>query len=790
MNRPAHRPLSQPSAFKPHTSRRLVHTAAVLATAGLAALSWPALAGGEQGGGHNGGHHGDDRRFGIETLSTPADRVSGGQVLVQVSFPGNPRNRPLKIKLNGQDVSAFFQPGTEGNTLVGLVTGLRLGRNTLKVDGQGWGLHDEQLEITNYAIDSAIVSGPRSEPFICQTANFVLPDGTTLGAPLDAAACSAPTKVLHVYRSAVTNTFKSLPAGSTALPADTASTTTTAGVTVPFVVRVETGTMSRGIYQNVILHDPTTEPAPTHRQPPRAWNGRLIGLHGSGCTGGWHIQGAALGANLLDAARLGEGYALFANTLNHPTNSCNAFVAGEVTMTGKEHFIETFGRPAYTVSTGCSGGAYTSLQVADAFPGLFDGVLINCTYPDALSIALAGMDSRLLSNYLFNRNTAGFTLDQMVAVSGHKNARAWYDLALQMGRTDPVPGRVDPLPANPLLGGYRSAVWNAAVPLALRYNPVSNPGGARPTVFDWGRNIYGVDAATGFAQRPFDNVGVQYGLQALNAGVITPTQFIDLNESIGGFDRDANFIPQRVQGDPGAIQRAYQSGMTLGGGGGLADIPVFDTSLIFDDDFGYHYQWFHFAARERLRKQNGNSDNHVMWRGGASFTALFNPAADPIGIGINAKAAADSWKTFIDWMNAYTSDRSNALQRVKVVRNKPAAAVDGCYTKSLPTQFVAEPQTFDSAPSTHCNTLWPSYSFPRKEAGGTLDANVLKCRLKPVDMADYAVSFTPAEAARLQAAFASGVCDWTKPGVNQVPVVTWSSFGPAPERRVFDVTQP
>ena len=78
----------------------------------------------------------------------------------------------------------------------------------------------------------------------------------------------------------------------------------------------------------------------------------------------------------------------------------------------------------------------------------------------------------------------------------------------------------------------------------------------------------------------------------------------------------------------------------------------------------------------------------------------------------------------------------------------------------------------------------------RKEAGGTLDANVLKCRLKPVDMADYAVSFTPAEAARLQAAFASGVCDWTKPGVNQLPVVTWSSFGPAPERRGFDVTQP
>ena len=52
-----------------------------------------------------------------------------------------------------------------------------------------------------------------------------------------------------------------------------------------------------------------------------------------------------MGVNLLDAARLGEGYALFINTLNHPTNSCNAFLAGETTMMGKEHFIETFGVP-------------------------------------------------------------------------------------------------------------------------------------------------------------------------------------------------------------------------------------------------------------------------------------------------------------------------------------------------------------------------------------------------------------------------------------------------------------
>jgi hypothetical protein len=30
------------------------------------------------------------------------------------------------------------------------------------------------------------------------------------------------------------------------------------------------------------------------------------------------------------------------------------------------------------------------------------------------------------------------------------------------------------------------------------------------------------------------------------------------------------------------------------------------------------------------------------------------------------------------------------------------------------------------------------------------------------------------------------VCDWSKPGVNQTPVVPWASFGPSPKNLVFD----
>ena len=66
-------------------------------------------------------------------------------------------------------------------------------------------------------------------------------------------------------------------------------------------------------------------------------------------------------------------------------------------------------------------------------------------------------------------------------------------------------------------------------------------------MFDAAKNIYGVDPATGAALRPCDNIGVQYGLNALNSGAITVAQFLDLNEKIGGFDQDANYVPTRTR---------------------------------------------------------------------------------------------------------------------------------------------------------------------------------------------------------------------------------------------------
>ena len=76
------------------------------------------------------------------------------------------------------------------------------------------------------------------------------------------------------------------------------------------------------------------------------------------------------------------------------------------------------------------------------------------------------------------------------------------------------------------------------IPAELVYDPVKNPKGARCTMWDTNVATFGRDPATGFARRSLDNVGVQYGLEALNRGVITPAEFLDLNDKIGGFDND------------------------------------------------------------------------------------------------------------------------------------------------------------------------------------------------------------------------------------------------------------
>ena len=65
-------------------------------------------------------------------------------------------------------------------------------------------------------------------------------------------------------------------------------------------------------------------------------------------------------------------------------------------------------------------------------------------------------------------------------------------------------------------------------------------------------------------------------------------------------------------------------------------------------------------------------------------------------------------------------------------------------------------------------------------AGEPFTGDVLKCELKPLDRSDYPVQFTDAQWAQLQQLFSAGVCDYSKPGVDQQPTMAWMSYADGP----------
>ena len=101
-----------------------------------------------------------------------------------------------------------------------------------------------------------------------------------------------------------------------------------------------------------------------------------------------------------------------------------------------------------------------------------------------------------------------------------------------------------------------------------------NPDGIRCTVWDSMVNVYGRDPATGDARRTLDNVGVQYGLGALNDGAIGSGAFLDLNEGIGGYDDDGEHPRPAERRRPAARSlSAYRTGRVNRTLGGYRDVP-------------------------------------------------------------------------------------------------------------------------------------------------------------------------------------------------------------------------
>ena len=723
----------------------------------------------------------DDSRATLRLLSAQAHLVSGGDVLVQVDISPDTPLDLVQVTLDGEDVTASFRPVSDtlggmrdSLSLRGLVAELEIGDHTLTVavlDANEDPIRhaDATLTLTNWPSSGPLISGPHEVPFYCQTdAFFIAPDLGYLGVPLDD-HCSVSPRVDFVYRS-TDGQFKALSTPDER-PADLLETTITTGVRVPYIVRLETGTINRAIYQTAVLAT-SLDGAPDPWNAGPGWNGRLVYKFGGGCRKGWYQQGQRVD-QVLDHMMLSQGFATASASLNVSGNNCNTLLAAETMMMVKERFIERHGVPQHTIGWGCSGGSYQLHFIADNYPGLLDGIIPQCSFPDvAFATTHIISDAWLLENYFDNWTNVSWTIEAQLAVTGFGILGHLRVLSAEAARIDPLPNRPE----------RSSAEFSSVVPVWMRYHPVRNPSGARATIYDHTVAAYGRQDGTGFARRPLDNVGIQYGLQALNAGEISTAQFLDLNARIGGFDMDANIVDRRTVADLDATRRAYESGQLLSGSGGLASVPILDIDTNYADldvNGDLHMRFHRFSTRERLRLANGRYDNHVMWSGAGSGISDSSDSSRLPRVLRQGLALMDEWLTRIQ------ADASDADAADKVVRNKPEALTDGCWTPGADPVFIAEPQAFGGVGTSSCNDWYPAFSSPRMVAGGPLANDIVKCQLKPIKFSDYTASFTASQRQQLRQIFPDGVCDWERPGVEQRPLRgLWLSFGPSPVNHI------
>lgn len=737
----------------------------------------------------------------IKILSNRADMVSGGDAFVEVVAPVGVDASSVKVEVNGRDVSNAFAMRSDGR-ITGVVTGLNNGDNALVAKADN--ARTASLTVTNFPIGGPIISGPQIQPWVCATPVAQAEAGTTpssnssgLSTSAVDSQCNIKTEFKLYYKTTAAGCSFGLPDPippavaaanacfkpydpTAAKPADLATTTTDANVTVPYIIRVERGTMNRGIYDLAVLFDPSKDWKPY--APQSAWNGKV--LYTFGASTGQPRKQYRSEQSWVDDSALSRGFMVALNSMTDSLYNSNRVLMSETVMMMKEHIVEAYGPIKFTIGNGCSGGSINQLTNATISPGLVDGIQPSCTYPDSQTTGLEVSDCQLLVN-VYNSaawKTATTGLSQAVidakkaAINGHVDqtgCHAWVNLFSNIDR----PGNYVPVAVINAAGAtapFGASRNNCQLPASVVYDPVTNPTGIRCGGADAAVAIWGKVPGTNRARDTRDNVGVQYGLKALISGAITAEEFVTLNESIGGTDADANSTAARSVADAEALAIAYRAGIVSSGKQlaktAILDLRGYDDSTLVTPpgsipnvtNFGIHHIWRSFSLRERLDNANGNHGNHVMWRYGSGLVA--SPAS---GI------ALDSFLTMDKWMTALKADSSSATLEQKIINAKPAAAFDFCYLSSDTTfsKKVTDKATCDA------DKFLKASSSPRQIAGGALSENVLKCQLKPLNAAEYApATVTASQLTRLQSVFSTGVCDWSKPGVGQQEAVSPLSF--------------
>jgi len=685
-----------------------------------------------------------------------------------------------------------------------------------------------------------VFSGPQQYPFLCRT------EDSKLGQPLVdngdenggsgipvygqddqggktdeiigySRDCSTITRIEYFYKSTEDGKFYPLDV-TQGLPGDLAETTTSDGLTVDYIVRVERGTINRFIYAIAMLASP--DELDDSSWDLTAWNGKLVYQFEGGVAIG-HQQGRGTVGDVLYDDVLSKGYAVAHSTGTVTGTHYNLNLSEETMMMVKDHFIERYGAPEYTVGVGGSGGGIQQYAIGQSQylpelrhhdPYLLDAGIPQYSYSDMITQSIYVGDCSLLEYYFDvvapNQGDTTFggmhvfelgSLRLPIAWSGSVLPRTWIE---GMSASDTVEHPVwsqlgDYVGSTECINGWLGLTPMVMNPLWTDVNYSRLPPDVRAE-FDavkwthWNdlENVYGVDE-NGYSPNTWDNTGVQYGLQALKDGDITMGQFLDINAKIGGWRELYDMVPESILfGEP-----------DLDSFTGILELLLdFDPWSIRNANL----QRNQFGVAPRTE---GDIDAmHAAYTSGHVFIGKIDIPLidarhylDPV---LNMHHAQQSFATrqrMIDgqghadnqliWFAEYPYDNTmmafelldDWLTNIKnnpdltVAQNKPAEGVDKCF--DVNGDVIAEgPDVWDGIlndePEGACTQAFPLYSTSRIVAGGNIKGDIFKCHLQTVDEAIASgvyegISLTTQNITRLNEIFPDGVCDYTQGDVGR-----------------------
>lgn len=678
----------------------------------------------------------------VKVLSNRADLISGDDALVEVLLPDAAVVPSVQVQLNGSDISEQFALRPNGRYM-GLVTGLQLGENSLSAVAEG--ATASAPLIVNHPNSGPIFSAPPPPRRSCQE-----------GAVDE--FCNQPAQYSYLYKSTDPTVTALQPYDPASPPSDVATATTDDGQTLPFIVREELGYQNRDQYKILMLYQPDLDWQPWAPQP--QWNRKLLIPHGGNCGISYTPGSAPLNdysgtipeTPLFEQSyitALGRGFGVLSAALANTGHNCDVVLGAEALMMAKERFVEQYGELRYTIGTGCSGGSIAQATIANAYPGIYQGLLTMCSYPDSLSAGLQFADYHLMRLYFEDP-------------SRWAQGVVW--LPTQWGDVEGHITHVNAIAADELL--FKAATNPEGDCFGEQsYNAATNPGGYRCSILDGMTHIFGLRepavwtpmeqaAGRGFPAIPLGNNGVQYGLVALQRGTITPAQFVDLNVKIGGLSVDAKPQPERTVADSRAVANAFGSG-AINRTNNMHSVAIInfvgpDPGIAHDSVHAWWTRW-------RLDREQGHHDNHVMWAGPAPLIGDLNYVYQGL-------TAMDRW------LSAIEQDNGPAPLSEKIITHKPADVHDQCSDGA--GHKILDDLCVD--------VVLPVYAYgtPRTLAGDGITGDSFECTLKPFNRADNygLVPFTEAEWQQLETLFVNGVCDYSQPQATHRPTTAWLGY--------------